>query len=344
LKTAVRRIARVVGAGIAIVTVGRTGPDTGPIDTTVLGGARVTVIAGPARIGRQQTARPGLTITCRGEARCIEPLGRRTTDHARRINPADIGNRSRVAIKRAIAEVTIFQCPTITVVLAVTGDRFALADAVRAMVPKGTRVFIVAIPTHGREIAATIDGADIVSTRVLVIADHRFPDALSGLTVIGHGTGIGVAAIALFQHFVDAAFGTGTDILGALIPVIAEVDEIALHQVRFIHIAVTIIVESVARFGHGHGGIARTQAALGTNALPLAFAPFIADLAGRRQPESDGLFCARALPGIDNTLEQRHAIDGLGLCTRKSPGTIAVQRAGTAAETPAGPVVDTGVF
>jgi hypothetical protein len=114
------------------------------------------------------------------------------------------------------------------------------------VISKGTRVAIIAVAAHGRKLAAAILGTDVFGTRVLIITDHRFPDAGSCLTVVGHGASVPIGAVARIKDGIDAPLFAGAFVFGALVSVIAKIDEIPVHKVGLIAVTIAIIIEAIA--------------------------------------------------------------------------------------------------
>jgi hypothetical protein len=65
--------------------------------------------------------------------------------------------------------------------------------------------------------------------------------------MVSYGTGIAIQALPFLKRNVDTAFSAGTAIGGAAISIIAG---------RLIHIAVTVVVDTIARFERGYACIA----------------------------------------------------------------------------------------
>src|SRR5262249_58941897 len=75
VRAAARRIARVVGAGVGVVAVGRRPAHAGAVLADVAGGARVAVLAGRGVVGVQAAAGPVAGVVGAGVAVVAEGLG-----------------------------------------------------------------------------------------------------------------------------------------------------------------------------------------------------------------------------------------------------------------------------
>jgi hypothetical protein len=88
--------------------------------------------------------------------------------------------------------------------------------------------------------------ADVVGARVLVITLNGITYAGTSHAVVSHGAGVTIFAGTGIKDLVYAPFGPCALVFGAIIVVVAEVDVVAIHQVRFIHFIVAVIVQTVA--------------------------------------------------------------------------------------------------
>jgi len=232
----------------------------------------------------------------------------------------------------AVAEVTIFQCGAVIVILAGTGDGMACANAVGALIADGARIVIVTVRAVVLEQAAAQSVAGVVRTLVIIVTDNRVADTLSPFAMVSNGASVAVHTFSRVQDLVGAAILAVTGVDGARIIVIAEVDVVSAHLLRFIDIAVAVVINAVALLLSRYGGIARRQSLVAAHPLAEARASLIAERAGRGEAEVHRLAGAGAGSGIRDALIQGYAFDSLHFLARESPWAFALSLASPAAE------------
>jgi len=142
---AVARLARIVGAGIAVVAEQRHAPAARAANTGFADCAVRTVVARMTVVGRSFITSARARIANRGQARGIHALCRRARDHRSLDNGASEGKLLLVAVQHAVAHVGVFKLPAVAVVLAFAVDGKAPASAFFATVRHCTRVVVVAV-------------------------------------------------------------------------------------------------------------------------------------------------------------------------------------------------------
>jgi len=117
------------------------------------------------------------------------------------------------------------------------------------VVTNRTGVAVVAFRVVGDVLASPYLGADVVGAGVVVVAIHRVTDAHAGNAVIRDGAGIAVQAFPFSQGSMFAPGFARAEVFGAVVAVIAEVDEVTAHFGWFIGESVAIVVHPIAGLG-----------------------------------------------------------------------------------------------
>jgi len=74
--------------------------------------------------------------------------------------------------------------------------------------------------------------------------------------VVANGARVTVLTFSLAQGFLDAALIAGANVLGTVVAIIAKSDELSVDQTRLIHVAVTVVIETVAALLSRYRGVA----------------------------------------------------------------------------------------
>jgi len=188
----------------------------------VINGARITIRAGTAVIGGNQTASPGCRLTGRGQARCIETLRLGTGNYRVLLQRTLIGQLAQVTEEGPVALVSILQCTTVRVVLAITRHRHASAHIRFALVGHGTRIAIVTFGHIGFVYAATRFITRVVGTRVVVVTINLLSYADSRFAVVSNCARVTVLAFITVQSQMVTSRLTQAEIFSAVIIVVAK--------------------------------------------------------------------------------------------------------------------------
>jgi len=198
----------------------------------------------------------------------MDARGWRTEHLAIGYNFAEIGKGILVAKEYSVAKVTIFQGLAVGILLAVTIDGISRALALAAFVSDGARVTIVTFGQVGGEDTAARVIARIIGAGVVIIALHRGPDANTIVTVIRHGTGVSILAFVVADRGMLTTGLALARIGGAIVTVVTKIDILPFDKGSFVHISITVIVDSVADLLGRVGSIAITYS--GFTADPFA--------------------------------------------------------------------------
>ncbi len=164
--TADPRLARVVGARVAVIAVRVQAGFAGPRCAGVRYGARVPVVAGKPIVGRGDAAPAGLPVADRDEAGCVRSLRCRAFDQGLRIDDALEGQPTGIADQGAVAEVPVLEGPAVFCYHAVARDRCTRADAVPALVSDCAGVPVIAVLCVGDVVAAADLGAGVIGAGI----------------------------------------------------------------------------------------------------------------------------------------------------------------------------------
>ena len=110
------------------------------------------------------------------------------------------------------------------------------------------------------------------------------------------------------RHMLTAGLAQAS-ICRAFVVIIAKVDVLPFHCAGLVNLAIAIVVQSIAYLGCRHQSIATRQAGFRADPHPRTEAGFVGHLAGRPQPEFNGLFCAGADSRIGHALRRLNAVD-----------------------------------
>lgn len=269
-------VAAIIGAEVVVMAdaLEPSGAHTG--DACIGNGASITIFAWKAFVCRDYGAGTACGVTGARKADCIGSLRRLSTDRdGAGVDLALVGPLLQVADERSIAEVAIFQSVTVIIALAIAGDGKSAASAVGAGIGDGAGVAVIASCGVLFEEAASTAITGVVGALVVVVADHGIADTKPGLAVVGDGAGVAVLAFAGIEVNVIAPGLALAVVLSAIVAVIAKIDVVAFVLFWFVHIFVTVIVDTVARFDCWHGRIAGGQAIFGADPLTHTESEFV---------------------------------------------------------------------
>jgi len=276
-----QRVAQLVGASVAVIAVDRCAASADAAGALAVHRALVFVNAGKAVVIRNQGANPRARVAGRGQAGCVYAVGCGTFDERVRIHHALERHLLVIAKQSAVAQVPVFQLRAIVVGLAIAGYGGACALAVVALISEGARVTVVAGPLLGRKLAPAGRGTEVFGARVRVVAFYHQGHAGPFFAMVGHGAGVAVVATARFHGRVHAPFGAGAAIVCAAVAVFAQVDVIAVHQVRFVGFVVAVVILPVALLRARNFGVAFAKAVIGTHPHARATSKLILGFARR---------------------------------------------------------------
>jgi len=294
-------------------------------------------------VGNQGTLAGGCVASSL-EAEGVRTLGLWTNHHGGRLHLALVGEGLGIAPKRPIAQVPVFQSQAVVVLQAIARHLETHALGVAALVPNGTRVPVITITVVGGILAPAGLGTQVVGAGVLVVAFHRVADAGSRHAVVGHRARITIHALSLPQNFMVASVTAFAQVLGAVVAVVAEIDQVAIHLPGLVGAPVTVVIQAIAALRLGHLGITVGQPLLAADPLSGTDPPVIGERTGSPQGESHRLGRAGTYPGIGNTLSRGNAVHGGSLVARKSPRALDLIAAATSAEAALITEIDADIF
>ena len=209
----------------------------------------------------------------------------------------------------------------------------------RARVPV---IAITLVELHG---AAAEAIADVIGARIVVVANYGQPDALPILTVVTDGARIVVHALPLIENHMLTSFLAKAGIDGASVIIVADADGgIDRDIIRFINVAVAIVIDPVAGFLPGDGRVAVRQPLLGANPLARTGAELVDNFAGGEKAKGNRFGGAGTHSGIDQTLQDGNPIHRLRFGAGEAPGALFVSATQASAETPLIAIVEADVF
>jgi hypothetical protein len=162
--------------------------------------------------------------------------------------------------------------------------------------------------------------------------------------MVSNSAGIPVGAFPLRQDIVGTSGFAQAGILRTGIAIIAGIDEVALEDVGLIHVAVTVIIQTVAGFWRRDKRIAIRQATVRANPLARANAKFIGHSTPGPQRQLHGLAGTGTDSSIGKTLPGIDAIHRLAVGTGETPGAIVIAGANAAAKGPLGAIVEADIL
>jgi len=338
------RVARIVRTGVAVVAVGRDTRQAEAVSTLVAHTARIRVVAGKTLVVRLKRALAGDRV-----ARSLLADGS-LSDRVRAYydcvgrNLALVRHHVGIAKEGPGAEVSIFQNCAVLVTQAVAGHLDAEAFPFLAAISQGAWVAVVTIRIVGRVFATAGLGADIVRTRVFIVAVYRIAEADTIHAVVGHRARIPVHTLALRERHVLAPGFAVADVLRAVVFVIAQVHEIAADLHRLVNELIAIVIDAVARLLSRLLRIAIRESFLPADPLARTGPEIVCSLARRPKRQLHGFAGAGADSAVNNALGHDNAVDGLDLLAGESPGTLLCVRAMPAAKCAVGPVAHAHVI
>ena len=215
---------------------------------------------------------------------------------------AFVGHGLDIADQGPVAKVTVFQGGAVGISLAFARESGTTATALLAVVGYGAGVLIVACPNICRVLAAACVGADVVGTRIAIVALHRVPEAGACDAVICHGAGVAILAGSTLQQFVGAALLGQAFVLCAIIVVVAKVNVGALHEVRLVNLTVAVVVETVASLNGRGERVTLKKPVFRADSLALAESKSVFNFAGCPEGEGHRIPGARTLPRVGHAL------------------------------------------
>ena len=278
------RITTIIGARVVVRADGSYPTNADSIFAKVTDGAAIAIGTGQPLIGGFEAAGSGLSIAGRGQAWCVGPgCRRRAFDVAGWGHLALVGQLGLIAEESPVADVAVLQGHTIALFLTVARNGEAGTEAAIAFISHGARVAVVAIDHVVFKVAPPEAVAGIISAGVAIVATDGRTDTDSGLAMVTDGADIAIDALALRQGLLGASIGTVTGIDGTRITVVAEAH--GRVQDRFIDVAITIVVEAVARLLTWRPGITLAKSISPADPLADANSPLIAHRA--RSPKRE---------------------------------------------------------
>ena len=212
------RLAEVIGAGVTVVAVCQDTWLTICILAVVANCAGISVIAGEALVGSYDATLARLGIAGRGLAGTVRF---RATDNCFSVDFAFVRLLLSIAVKGAIARITIFKCGTIGIGQAVAVKCITIAFTVLAVVGNCAWVIVITQLAIIQRLASTKAVATVIGARIVVIAVDWQTDTGAIFTVVPDCTTVFISAFTLRQRVRETAIDAKTGISGAGIAVVA---------------------------------------------------------------------------------------------------------------------------
>jgi len=315
-----------------------------PLQAVVSHGTCIRVIAGESFVVGYEGALTRFRVTYRLQADGRVPFRVGAGDNRVRVDCAQVGQLVLVAYQRTVADIPVFKQQAIAVLgtLAVhleSGASPPVADIVHRAGVCVVAQFLVELRGAASE-AVT----QVISTDIAVVADHGEADALAFLTMVSDSAGIAVLALPFAQIVVRAAILSQAGISGALVSVVAKIDEVPADFQRLIGSAIAVVIQSVAALLQGFIRVTLRQPFVRADPLALACARFVGNLAGGPESQRHGLARAGANSCVSHTLCRADSVHGFGLVTREPPGALVIVLAKSTAETAFHPVAHADII
>jgi len=97
--------------------------------------------------------------------------------------------------------------------------------------------------------------------------------------MVSYRTRIAIAAVATFQDLVDAPLLAGALITGAGISIVAKREILSVYEIRLVDVAITIVINPIARLSPGQRCITIRQTTFKTDPLPVTDSKIVFHLA-----------------------------------------------------------------
>jgi hypothetical protein len=334
-------VATISGTGVAVVAVHRDTTGTGTGHTALQHGTGILVITQRPRVGCHNLADSRLGGTL---GRLAGPRNRVANHHRLGVDDALVGKLYHIAHQGAIAQVTVFQDRTITILHAITRQQETLTTPLRARIGHGARVPIVAGQRVGFKVAAARFITGIVGAWVFIVALHQSAHTDIANAKVSYRARVPVLALCPVVRHIQAPSLAGTTIHRTIVAIIAESDKLPLGKRWFICVPVAIIVQAIAHLLHGGLRVAIGQTVGGANPLPRTNPPCVGHAARRHQPQGRRAVRAGTNAPHSDALGRGCAIDGRAFMAGKAKGTIVIAQANAPAKTPLLPVVQAGIL
>jgi len=220
-----------------------------------------------------------------------------------------IGQAALVTDQSPVAYVAIFKRPAIDVLITCAFHLKTDALSILAGIGHGARVTVVAKVDVELRLAPAQSVAEIVGTRVAIIANDRQANATALFTMVTDRARIAVDAFALAQIHVGTTSFAVASIGGARVIIIAKVDIIATHLGRLVGLSVAVIVKAIAQLLSGSSSVTSSETICVTEPLSLADAEFIGDFTRCPESQVNGLLRTRANTRVCHALQCVDPID-----------------------------------
>ena len=320
VQAAAVRVARIIGARVAVIAVDRHPAGACSVLTFGTKSALVTILAKLALVCKIQSACPGLGVTHGLQAKRVFTFRLGTHHHRCRIDHALVWELLGVALECAVAQVAVFERGAIRVGQAVARDRLSPAFPVYAVVPQRAWILVITRTGHCRVVATPHCGAQVFGAGIVIIANHRVAHTGPGFAMVSHRARVPVLASTALQNLVHAPAFARARIRSAVVAVVAQLQVLAFHQLGLVSLVVAIVVKTVAGLRRRSLGIAVRKAILQADPLPLACTVFVLHPARSPQAQFHRGIRAGALAGLRHALVQLHAVHRDHALALKTPG------------------------
>jgi len=315
-----RNVAIVVGARVVIRTIGSRASSAYARVAELPNRACIPIVTSEALELGFKRAFAAVRVAHALQADRIKALRFRTFDDAARHYRTDIGQALLVTEQLAVAHVAILQHGAIIVGLTLTVHSIALALPLRTLIAYGARIAVVTVRAVGRKKALAAPLTRIVRAQVPIVANDRRSHADPLFAMVADSARIAIHALGSVEGSVEAPGLAGADVLGTLIPIIAQVHVVAARIVGFVHQSVAVIIYAVAALVCGDGRVAVGESLFGTDPLANTGSPLIHQFAGRGKTQLHRLVGTRADSRIRDALVQDAPFRGLHFLARESVG------------------------
>jgi len=220
------KAARILGAGVIgtrvpVIAISLFSRNARSLVASISDSARIAVFAGPPPVHRTLRATSIGGVAGRLQTDCIHAFWHRTRDQRADINNTQVRDLRQIAHESSIAQVSIFQFATISIVLALAVNCSSKARSVNAEVSQSAWIIIVAGRVLRQILTAARRGADIVCAWVFVVALHRISQASTVCAMVGHGTRVVIVTGAGVDNFVHTSLFPSAGIVSTCIAIIA---------------------------------------------------------------------------------------------------------------------------
>jgi len=335
--------AQIIRARISIVAVYNRATDAHPLYALVIEGAGIGAVAEEALVTGNERALSSSRVAVGLEAEGVLVLGVGTGHNSIWVDGALVGKAVRVTDEGAIAHITIFKLPTVGIFQALTVYRCSGTPILSALVTQRAGASIITRVSVGRILATTCFSADIICAGVTIVTFYGVTDTGPSDAVVSNSAGVTIFAGTRIKNLVDAPFISHAFVFGAIVVIVAEIDVVALDQIRLIDFIVAVLIHAIALFHGRFGSVASRESVLGTCSLTRTASHLGNGSAGSGQPQCHRTVGAGALTRVVDALLQVAALDCRHLLAGEPPGATLTHITRPSAEVAVVAIIDAGI-